>query len=327
MGNKFSMNDLLNSQSKPAQEKAGGGFVIKNIPIEKIVPSESNKYGIRDILELADNIEAVGLMHNLLVKQPDAAGLYEIISGERRFRACKMLYDGGNKKYATVPCKVEDSEDTALSELKLIYANATSRELTDYEKTYQAIRIKELMLELKAKGFKFTGRMRDIVAGILDVSPAQMGRMESINEHLTPAFKEEFKEGSIGITTAYELSTLPEPAQAAALEEYKATGAAAVKDVKKKTAPKAPDSKADELLTKLAETNIDCAGMPEPVMGEAQPRSVLTASVPETRNPNRMETIRVLRAVADNIIRGQGTVIFDLYEICLDAAFLLDGEA
>ena len=312
MGSKFSMTDLLNSQSKPTQEKAGGGFEIKNIPIEKIVPSESNKYGIRDIEELAENIEAIGLLHNLVVKQPDAEGFYEIVSGERRYRACRLLYEGGNEKYATVPCKVEESEDAAFSELKLIYANATSRELTDYEKTHQAARIKELLLELKTKGFKFKGRMREIVADMLKVSPAQMGRMESIKEHLAPEFKEEFKEGSIGITTAYELSTLPEQAQAAALEKYKETGAAAVKDVKKKSEPKAPTAAAPR-----------AAAPPKTAPIMAAPIAVVT----EARSIDRAETIRLLRAIAAEIETGNDASNFDIHGICSDAAYLLDGEA
>lgn len=217
---KFSMNDLLNSQSKSAPERVQAEFEIRHIPIDKIIPAANNKYGIRDIEELAASIETMGLLHNLVVKEPNAAGLYEIISGERRFCACKLLYDGGNNEFATIPCKVEGSENQAFSELKLIHANATSRELTDYEKTYQAGRIKELLQELKNQGYKFKGRMREIVAEMLNISPAQMGRMESINKNLVPEFKEEFKENHIGISTAYKLSTLPQEQQAEAIDKY-----------------------------------------------------------------------------------------------------------
>lgn len=304
---KFSMNDLLNSQSKPAPEKAQGGFEIRNIPIDKIVPSESNKYGIRDIEELAASIEAMGLLHNLVVKKPDAAGLYELVSGERRFRACKLLYESGNEKYATVPCKVEETEDAAFSELKLIYANATSRELTDYEKTYQAGRIKELLQELKAKGYKFKGRMREIVADMLNVSPAQMGRMESINKNLSPEFTEEFKSGNIGITTAYELSTLPQEEQSAAIEEYKKAGAETVKDVKKKR----------------EETQAKSEQAAEPKQTTA-PRSFPSA-LPE-REIDRKETIRLLRAIAQDIESGRDGSSFDIWGVCMDAASLLDRE-
>lgn len=228
---KFTMADLLNSQSKKMEERPA--FEIRHIPIDKLKPSKKNQYGIRGIEELAANIEILGLLHNLDVKEADEAGYYEIISGERRYQACKLLYESGNQEFKTLPCKVEAlTENKAISELKLLYANAAARELTDYEKTYQAGRIKEILQALKKDGYKFQGRMREIVADMLDVSPAQMGRMESINKNLSPEFKEEFKAGNIGITTAYELSGQSEAEQAATLEAYKAEGAEALKKPK-----------------------------------------------------------------------------------------------
>jgi hypothetical protein len=59
--------------------------------------------------------------------------------------------------------------------------------------------------------------MRDIVADILSVSSAQMGRMESINDHLNDGIKAEFASGHIGISTAYDASTLSEAKQAEVL--------------------------------------------------------------------------------------------------------------
>jgi ParB family chromosome partitioning protein len=215
---RFSINDLLNAQSRALEGRPGIGFNISNIPLAKIRPSQANKYGVRAVEELAASIESMGLLHNIVVRAPDAEGMHEIVSGERRYRACKMLFEAGNADYATVPCKVENVEGEAVSELKLLYANATARELTDYEKTYQAQRIKELLKQLKREGHPFKGRLREIVAEMLEVSPAQVGRMESIGKNLTPELTEKFKDGEIGITRAYELSTLPKDVQAEALE-------------------------------------------------------------------------------------------------------------
>ena len=232
MPKKFSMKDLLNEHSRAeataaaseANETpntasgAASGFEVVDVPIEQIAVSPSNKYGIRDIEELAASIEGLGLMHNLVVKPPNENGQYELISGERRLLALKLL------DWETAPCKIEVQESEALQELKLIHANAMARVLTDYEKTMQAARLKELLQQIRAEGYKFKGRMRDIVADILKVSSAQMGRMESIDKHLIPELKAEFEASKIGISAAYEASTLPHEAQAAAYEEYKETG-------------------------------------------------------------------------------------------------------
>lgn len=226
MAKGFRLSELMNAQSMPEKQQR---FETKDIPIGLLRPSAKNAYGIRDIEELAASIESMGLMHDLLVKPMDAEGRYEIISGERRYRACRMLHEADATKFATVPCKVAEAESDALDELRLIYANATARELTDYEKTYQAGRIKELFKQLRAEGYSFPGRMRDIVAEMLRVSPTQMARMESINERLDEGFKQEFASGSIGISTAYDASTLPKAKQAEALDAHRAGKPDAVK--------------------------------------------------------------------------------------------------
>ena len=183
---KFNINDLLNNQSKGSkaeEAKQAEAFRIVNIPLDKLVPSSANLYGIREVEELAASIESMGLLHNLVVRELDG-GRYEIISGERRYHACKLLYEGGNADYVALPCKVEGESSEAIAELKLIFANATARELTDYEKVEQAARMKELFKQLKAEGYEVKGRLREVVAGVLDVSPAQVGRLESVAEKL-----------------------------------------------------------------------------------------------------------------------------------------------
>jgi len=234
------MNDILNSQSR-APEQRKGGFALADVPLEKLMPSTANLYGIREIEELAASIEAMGLLHNLVVRRKGEH--YEIISGERRFHACKILFDGGNAAFASLPCKVDAEESDTLTELKLIYANATSRELTDYEKTEQARRMKELFRQLRQEGYEIKGRLREIVAQALDVSQTQVARMESVSERLIPELAEEFRVGNIGITDAYDASTLPTEQQREALEEYKLDGARAIKKAKRAAPPKAPQKK------------------------------------------------------------------------------------
>lgn len=230
---KFTINDILNSQSR-SQKKPN--FEIKYIHISKIKPSKANIYGMRGIEELADNIEMLGLLHNLDVKEADKDGMYEIISGERRYQACKLLYEAGNKDFEMIPCKVESAGDSdAISELKLLYANAATRELTDYEKTYQAGRIKELLVQMKKDGYEFKGRMRELVADMLNVSPAQVGRMEKINKNLLPEFKKEFEGGNIGITAAYELSGQSQKEQEDSLKRYRKDGVAVIRTKPQKT--------------------------------------------------------------------------------------------
>ena len=222
MPKKFNMKDLLNDTSK-AETSDPSGFDIRNIPYNKIKPSKANFYSLQGIGELAASIDELGLMHNLVVVEADEAGFYKLTSGERRYKALGLL------KWATVPCKVEGRATSALEELRLIHANATARVLSDAEKVKQAVRLKALLLQLEAEGHKFktsgnSGRMRDVVAEYLDISPTQMQRYEEIDKNLSHGWEAEFEAGNIGISAAYEISKATPEEQAAGLAEYKESG-------------------------------------------------------------------------------------------------------
>lgn len=215
---KFSLNDLMNEQSK-ANEKEKPVFSIEFIPIEQLRHSEMNKYIVQDIADLKASIELMGLQQNLLVRVK--GDHYEVLSGHRRLKAMQELYAEGNEQFKKVPCKVVKTLDDIQAELQLLLANSTSRELTGYEKTYQAARLQELLKDLQSSGYKLIGRKREIVAQLMGVSSSQVARMESINKKLTPGLKEEFSDGNINITTAYELSRLPEEQQQEVEVEHK----------------------------------------------------------------------------------------------------------
>ncbi|MFE3573728.1 ParB/RepB/Spo0J family partition protein [Lysinibacillus sp. NPDC059133] len=216
---KFNLSQLMNEKSKEAVENEGLAFKIEHISIEKLRPSEMNKYTVEDVEELKASIELMGLQQNLLVRE--AENDFEVISGHRRLKAMKELFAEGNEQFKKIPCKIMKSVDDIQAELQLILANSTAREMTDYEKTYQAARLQELLNDLKESGYQISGRKREIVAQLMKVSPTQVARMESINKKLTPELKEEFSKENINITTAYEYSRLPEKQQQEAVQEYK----------------------------------------------------------------------------------------------------------
>ena len=220
----FSIKDILNSQSKaesaPAAVSPSDNFVVYDIPLDKIIPAQGGKnfYGIRGIEELAASIEQSGLRQNLEVRKPDANGNYEIISGERRYTALKLL------GWKTAPCTIEEEENELALDLILIDSNATIRKPTSYEKVEEVKRTQELMRDMEAAGHKFKGRKRKLAAKYLGMSEAQVGRMESIDKNLTPELKKAFEREEIGISKAYEASLLSQAEQTAAYEKFQATG-------------------------------------------------------------------------------------------------------
>lgn len=297
---KFSLSQIMNDQSKAPPKT----FKVEPISIEKLVPSEMNKYTVNDVTDLKASIETLGLQQNLVVRERDA-GTYEIISGHRRFKAMQELYTEGNNDFATIPCKIIKSGDDITAELQLLFANSTIRQMTDYERTYQTQRIKELLISLKKSGFKFQGRMRQIVADIMEMSPAQVGRMESINENLLPEFKEEYKAGDIGVTAAYELSRLPRERQAQELTTYKQSGTVEIKDIQNKRAkPEMSHSPAQK----------DTAKAPGPASPRKEDVERLSVS----------DIVRELKAIARDIESENDGSSFDICGACLAAVSVIE---
>ena len=221
MSKKFSLSEgMLNQVSqnvKKANEiEAKNNFNVQYIDIKDIERNKKNFYEIVNVDELAEDIKMNGLNHNLVVRKLDN-GKYELISGERRYTALTQLVEQGNEIFALVPCKVIEANDID-SEIILIQANAQTRELTEIEKLEQVKRLTELYKTKKKNGEKVPGKIREIIANDLKLSPTQVGRYERINKNLIPELKEILENGNLTIANASEFSSLSEDNQKVILE-------------------------------------------------------------------------------------------------------------
>ena len=86
--------------------------------VEKITANQFQPrvhFDEKDLTELADSIKEHGILQPLVVRRVEARDSYELVAGERRFRASKML------GLATVPVIVRDIDnENSLLELALI---------------------------------------------------------------------------------------------------------------------------------------------------------------------------------------------------------------
>ena len=215
---------------------------IKMIEIGKIKESMDNFYSLSDIEILAEDIERQGLKHNLVVSEdsnePDT---YFIKSGHRRFTAIKQLVREGKYSSKYVPCLVDGSKTKDENILDLIMLNATTRVMTDAELYKQYEVLKETLERLKADGMKVKGRLRDKVAEALNVSPAQVGKIENIKHNAVDEVKEAVKNGDMTIATADSIAKLSEEDQAEIVTE-KLVAEITTKDVKERSEKKAETS-------------------------------------------------------------------------------------
>lgn len=90
--------------------------------------------------------------------------------------------------------------------------------MSDIEKLKQVQRLKELYKNKKKNGEKIPGKIREIIANDLKLSPTQVGRYERINNKLIPELKEVLENGNLTIANASEFSTLSETNQKVILD-------------------------------------------------------------------------------------------------------------
>lgn len=227
-------------QAKSRADEQAGRATLKYIDVYDLIPSEDNFYAMSAIEELAALIEVSGGVKQPGLVVPLGGGKYKVIAGHRRRLASIFLVEQGKEQYRKMPCMVEetsgekpeDPEEAAeaaeireIDEGILLIATNGQREKTDWERVQEVTRLRAL-LERKRQHQKIPGQTRKIIAEQLGTTPAQVGRYESIAKHLTPDFQAEFAAGRVNVSTAYELSTLPEEEQADALEEYRQRGGA-----------------------------------------------------------------------------------------------------
>jgi len=96
--------------SRPARLAEMAGAYFDEIPLESITPNPRQPRQIFDdeaLAELAESIEVVGLLQPIVVRRA-GEGRYEIVMGERRWRACQMA------DLSAIPAIVRETPDDDL---------------------------------------------------------------------------------------------------------------------------------------------------------------------------------------------------------------------
>ena len=242
----FSITNLINDKARAAAGTTTG-TEYKEIylsPYEVKEAPKNTRQECKDIDKLADSFLLVGQEQPTVLARVN--GEYRIIDGHRRNLANIYNLERGYQEFAKVRYFFRDMSEI-MYELALLAGNGYTQELTDYEKTELAARLKAALEAARDAGeIVIEGRVRDLVGEILGEKPTNMARIEKINNNAEPEIKEQFKEGNIGISAAYEAAKLPAEEQQAI-----AARAAAGENVKtKEIAQKVAEMKAgDEYRT------------------------------------------------------------------------------
>src|SRR5688572_19065961 len=184
------LDALLGYDEPPAMHREEGG--LRNLGVEELTPGKYQPRGRMDetpLLELAESIRSQGVMQPILVR-PLSGGGYEIIAGERRWRAARMA------GLSTVPALVRDIPDQQALAAALI-ENIQREDLNPLE---EATGIQRLVQEF--------GLTHQAIAETLGRSRASVTNLLRLLE-LAPPVRELLAEGRLDMGHARALLALP----------------------------------------------------------------------------------------------------------------------
>lgn len=245
----WSVMDALNRNSKAAAEdKPRARFRTKDISIRKMYSNDRNFYSMNGIEKLAQEILTVGLLENMTVMYaPCERGEYRIIAGERRWRALQLLLKKGYEEFEIATCQIKSVAEEHEEMVNIIMANAY-RDKTMADLLQEEQQLRKSLQYMKDNGLTLqgytldSGRLRDVIASIMQMSGTKIAQIDSINERLIPEFTEQLKEGRLTFSAAYEISGMDQEQQQAMLEKSQESGGLTWKEVKEaKAAAEEPE--------------------------------------------------------------------------------------
>lgn len=188
------------------------GETITIHPIFNIVPMENHPFQVKDDEEmerLMESIREYGVLNPIIVRFRD--GYYEIVSGHRRFEACRRL------KKQDIPVIVRDlSDDEAI--LTMVDSNLHREKLLPSEKAF-AYKMKLDVLKKQGKRTDLTSaqvapklRSDELIAEEAGESRATIQRFVRLTNLIKPLL-DMVDAGKIALTPAEKLSYLKKDEQ------------------------------------------------------------------------------------------------------------------
>ena len=171
--------------------------------LTNIYPMENHPFKVKDDEDMAALVESIrqyGVLNPIIVRKRPTGGGYEIVSGHRRYEACKRL----NK--FDVPVIVRDLTDEEAI-LTMVDANLQREKILPSEKAF-AYKMKMDVLRHQGSSCQDgTKRSDEALAESTDDSARQIQRYIRLT-YLIPELLKMVDEGRIALTPAVELSKL-----------------------------------------------------------------------------------------------------------------------
>lgn len=157
------------------------------VPLARLRPDPHQaRRTFQRIPELAESIATYGLLENLVVREADSSGVYEIKAGERRYRALRLLKERGRLKSDDVACFVVRTDGIYES----LVENVLHEEVALWELGRKYINLTESGLAqgtIAARIGKTPGHVSTAVTLARNLAPAVIVRLSTLPPNTFPA--------------------------------------------------------------------------------------------------------------------------------------------
>ena len=171
---------------------------VRNIPVADIIPSDLNPrktFDQDELQELAESIKENGLVQPITIRKTDREdGKYEIVCGERRYRAFQLL---GEETIPSVVKKLDDRKAFAI----MVIENLQRKDIDPMEEAAALKHLYDDKAMTIAEMAKLLGKSSSFVAG----------RIQLCN--IIPEFVKLMHEGTLYLVHLLDLCKLPQDSQ------------------------------------------------------------------------------------------------------------------
>ena len=197
-----------------------------NYDIDRMMPMQESPFAFRDdecFRNLVESIRQYGLLEPIVViPHPKYSGRYEIVSGVRRWMACREL------DYTNISCIVADNMTRDEAIIFMVDANLCNRESITPTEKGKAYKLK--IETIARQGYRsdldetctqdvYKLKSAELIGAENDESRETVRRYIRLTE-LIPELQQVVDEHRIALSPAVELSYLPEESQKAVYDYY-----------------------------------------------------------------------------------------------------------
>ena len=248
---------------------------IKPYPRQnEVYGSEDDEASLQKLDELKASIKAVGVLQNIVVKENPAGG-YTMLSGHRRWQACKSLAAEGYTDKQLIPATVLRNSKDIEDRFKFLTMNSTIRNKNNYQTMQEMLELDDILEKFQKDNGKLDITKRKALAEITSLSEATIAKMKAIKNNLQDFLMNLFRENKISFIAAYEASSLSEVGQKALMSVYMREDRIKLADVKY--------IKAEEARQKLSVAEAEKSRQEEQSPEQVKQEKIITPKLsPET---------------------------------------------